>query len=339
VTANNVTINGFTVQQPGGSAISDSPGISGTSILDNIITNSNTGVVLSGDSGATVAYNLVENSQLQGISVSSATNDVFQNDQVLHSGTNGFDVTGGSGLTINSNTLNGSKGMGLSLYQTSGDTLTGNLAINNTLGISVVQSNNNTFNVDYSEYNATDGIDVGDDTGNVFNGGSVNHNGLPGQGQGFLLSTVTKTTVENVTVTNNKTDGIEVAINSTSVTLTGNTVQGNGGDGIALGNTSGSTVTGNTVGGTLAGQGKAYGIDLLGSTNNTISQNTADDNTYVGIRLDPTSTGNTVKLNTMLGNGLFDAEDTSTGSGTAGTANTWTGNHEVKDNYNGGLGH
>jgi hypothetical protein len=43
--------------------------------------------------------------------------------------------------------------------------------------------------------------------------------------------------------------------------------------------------------------------------------------------------------NTLLGNGIFDAQDTSKGSGTAGTANIWTGNHESKDNLGGGLGH
>jgi hypothetical protein len=37
--------------------------------------------------------------------------------------------------------------------------------------------------------------------------------------------------------------------------------------------------------------------------------------------------------------GIFDAQGTSKGSGTAGTANIWTGNHESKDNLGGGLGH
>ena len=39
----------------------------------------------------------------------------------------------------------------------------------------------------------------------------------------------------------------------------------------------------------------------------------------------------------MFINDHFDAEDDSTGSHTAGTANTWTGNIEVKHNHHGGL--
>ncbi len=70
----------------------------------------------------------------------------------------------------------------------------------------------------------------------------------------------------------------------------------------------------------------------------------ADYASGVGIRLDENSTGNSVTYNsvtynTMLNNGQFDAEDLSTGSGTAGTANTWLHNTERHDNHGGGLGH
>jgi hypothetical protein len=44
-------------------------------------------------------------------------------------------------------------------------------------------------------------------------------------------------------------------------------------------------------------------------------------------------------LNTASGSGVFDAEDDSTGSQTAGTANTWTGNTFSTDNKGGGLKH
>ena len=76
-------------------------------------------------------------------------------------------------------------------------------------------------------------------------------------------------------------------------------------------------------------------IDLDSSTGNTIYDNASGD----GIRLDGNSTGNSVTYNTMLNNSQFDAEDLSTGSGTAGTANTWLHNTEHHDNHGGGLGH
>jgi hypothetical protein len=43
--------------------------------------------------------------------------------------------------------------------------------------------------------------------------------------------------------------------------------------------------------------------------------------------VDADSTGNQIVKNKMRGNGVFDAEDDSTGTGTAGTANVWKGNH------------
>jgi parallel beta-helix repeat protein len=70
-----------------------------------------------------------------------------------------------------------------------------------------------------------------------------------------------------------------------------------------------------------------------------IEVNTSLNSPGDGIRLDATSTGNTVRQNTMSGNHFFDAELSSAGLLTAGTANIWTGNHEQKDNRKGGLGH
>jgi len=45
----------------------------------------------------------------------------------------------------------------------------------------------------------------------------------------------------------------------------------------------------------------------------------------VGIYNDSTATGNTYKGNQASGSTTFDCQDTSAGSGTAGTANTWQG--------------
>jgi Periplasmic copper-binding protein (NosD)/RTX calcium-binding nonapeptide repeat (4 copies) len=111
-----------------------------------------------------------------------------------------------------------------------------------------------------------------------------------------------------------------------------------GDDGIALGASSASTLEYNY----LAYNGT--NIDLDSPTGNTIYDNVADYASGVGIRLDENSTGNSVTYNsvtynTMLNNGQFDAEDLSTGSGTAGTANTWLHNTEHHDNHGGGLGH
>ena len=68
-----------------------------------------------------------------------------------------------------------------------------------------------------------------------------------------------------------------------------------------------------------------YGVFIATSTNTTISDNTAKGNDQSGMYADRDSTGNTFKKNLLQGNGA-DAVDNSTGSKTAGTANTWLGN-------------
>jgi nitrous oxidase accessory protein NosD len=84
----------------------------------------------------------------------------------------------------------------------------------------------------------------------------------------------------------------------------------------------------------------AHGIQLCGTTDcftgfgpttgATVSHNRSNNNEGDGIRVSGTSSGNTIEYNHMKGNGdgvlFFDAHDTTTGSGTAGTGNTWDHN-------------
>jgi len=74
----------------------------------------------------------------------------------------------------------------------------------------------------------------------------------------------------------------------------------------------------------------ASGLVVIVSQSNTISANMLLGNAGDGIFLDAASSGNTISGNTAMNDGLafggFDLLDLSNGSGTAGTANTWTGN-------------
>lgn len=54
-----------------------------------------------------------------------------------------------------------------------------------------------------------------------------------------------------------------------------------------------------------------------------------------GILFGSATNGNQIRGNTARGNFPYDCEDDSTGSGTAGTANTWVDNNGVTDNPNG----
>jgi parallel beta-helix repeat protein/predicted outer membrane repeat protein len=114
----------------------------------------------------------------------------------------------------------------------------------------------------------------------------------------------------------------------TNVTATGNTSDSDAEYGFALAGAIDSTLSNNTT--TTSGGGIYVGGDAPGyvganSTGNTVDNNKANGNTHDGIFADTTASNNTFGSNSLHSNGGFDAHDISTGAGTAGTANTWTG--------------
>jgi parallel beta-helix repeat protein len=144
----------------------------------------------------------------------------------------------------------------------------------------------------------------------------------------YLDSAGAGVTVIGNTVTGN-TNGI-FAYASSGESITSNKVSGNSNEGIFLSATSGSTVALNT-----ANDNGLIGIGLFNSNGNSFLLNTANDSDF-GFFVTG-STGNQFILNTATGNTLDDAADYTTGSGTAGTGNTWILNHGKTDNHNGKL--
>lgn len=118
-----------------------------------------------------------------------------------------------------------------------------------------------------------------------------------------------------------------------------NTVSNNRGAGIILREMSSAHVALNTV-----TDNTLQGFQVCnGSTGNLVELNTASTNGRDGILVDEpgfsfcdvgaaASVTNIFKQNTMQSNGVLDARDISKGSGTAGTANTWTTNICVSSN-------
>jgi hypothetical protein len=60
-----------------------------------------------------------------------------------------------------------------------------------------------------------------------------------------------------------------------------------------------------------------------------IDHNVANSNVFDGLRADPGAAGNTFYANQASSNGTHDCHDDTTGTGTAGTANTWKDNKGV----------
>src|SRR5262249_25479535 len=95
--------------------------------------------------------------------------------------------------------------------------------------------------------------------------------------------------------------------------------------GLSLFETNRAQITGNTISNNFT-----TGILLAESNNNTISGNTVKTNGNSGIQMNDGSSGNTITKNVATGNGIFGGYDlldnTSGGTGTAGTLNTWSSN-------------
>jgi parallel beta-helix repeat protein len=129
----------------------------------------------------------------------------------------------------------------------------------------------------------------------------------------------------------------------TGANVTSNDSNNNLGEGMNIANTSGSTFSNNQT----DSNGKSGLVLSTNAKNNTIRQNESKSNALWGILVadfnpngtdafsyltTSTSTGNTISQNTFSGNdtshttGVYDAEDRSTGTGTGGTADSWSGN-------------
>ena len=135
------------------------------------------------------------------------------------------------------------------------------------------------------------------------------------------------------TISSNTTRGNDAGIDSNiSGEIDHNNVSDNSFFGLVLEGTYNSNAHDNTANGMNAscpaGVTTCDGILVL-TSGATVGNNDARNNGHNGIEVGAgaiPSAGNTLKDNTMTGNGVFDANDHTSGAGTAGTANTWSKN-------------
>jgi parallel beta-helix repeat protein len=145
---------------------------------------------------------------------------------------------------------------------------------------------------------------------------------------GILLYQAGAVTVDHNTLSHNDISIYDLGSHD-NVVIDHNKITRSTVNGITLVSTSGARIDHNTTdnNGSSNSAFLGGGIALFLSTNNTIDHNKSNNNKGDGIFVDSGSTGNTFMQNQLKGNTRFDAEDQSTGTGTAGTGNTWTKNH------------
>ena len=131
----------------------------------------------------------------------------------------------------------------------------------------------------------------------------------------------------------NQGSAIRVGGSTDGVLIDGNTLTNPACSGVAVRETAANVdVIDNTVTGAAC-----KGLDVTSTTyaavqaNGNVLRNSTED----GIFLESGTQGNVIRANRALGNVIFDCEDLSLGSGTAGTANFWNNNVGRTDNPNG----
>jgi parallel beta-helix repeat protein len=293
VTANSVTITGFTVRNATDSA-SAACGIHLDSFVHHCTISGNTvsenycGIRLSAlSNNNTLTGNTVMNNSVYGILVVSSSNNNLKNNTASNNNYCGIRLSESSNnnLTGNIATNNSFEGIWLD-YSSNNNTLTGNTVSENYYGIRLSSSsNNNNLAGNTANSNGASGIYLSSSSSNTLTGNNASNNS-----DGIYLDSSSNNTMTGNTAANNYAFGISLWSSSNNNTLMGNTASNND-NGIRLYYSSKNTLMGNTA------SNNDNGISLGYSCNNNLTGNTASNNSAFGIVLSLSSNNNTLSGN------------------------------------------
>jgi parallel beta-helix repeat protein len=283
ITANSVTIMGFTVRNANDSA----SGIHLYSVHHCTVSGNNAsgnynGIYLESSSNNNLTGNTANSNYEGGIVLDYSSND---NTLTGNTANSNYDVGIYLGSSSNDNTLTGNTAnsnydVGIRLsYSSNNNTLTGNTVSNNTNGIRLDSSSNNTLTGNTASNNSYAGIYLDSSINNTLTGNTANSNY---EGGIVLDYSSNDNTLMGNTANSNYDVGIYLGSSSNDNTLMGNTASNNS-HGILLWSSSNNNLTGNTA------SDNDDGIYLYLADNNNLTGNTASDN-YYGIYLESSST-------------------------------------------------
>ena len=322
ITANNINISGFTIQNshitpPDGAATpSGSSGIYvdvsiGNNISQNIITKNTFGIFLSGSGNNILSDNIASLNTWDGIHLDESWGNILADNSVSNNGYNGIRLSlSSNGNTLTGNNASSNSGTGIVLsFSTNNNILTGNNAFfNNGTGIRLILSSDNILtdnNVSNNKY----GIQLSNSDNNVLTGNNASNNRY-----NFGVLGDSFSHFNNYVDTSNMVDGkpiyylIDVAnavydaqtnagtiylINSDNITITDLIFTKNR-NGVFFFNTRNSKIENVTA------SNNVFGIRLDYSDKNTLTSNNASNNVY-GIWLSQ-SGNNTLTFNTVRSN-------------------------------------
>jgi parallel beta-helix repeat protein len=313
VTANDVSISGFTIRNSGTLSWVDC-GIHvyyqsyGNNISDNILTNNSVGVFLDGSRNNALANNYAESNWPIDICLFCSDNNVLAGNDVKSIGMGGSN----NNILIGNNASSNIGGIGI---QAGGfnNTYINNTASNNRIGIrlsgcnNVLMGNNVSFNDEAGIHLMTEPNPETPCEHNILIG-NIASNTLSVWGDGIRVDFCNNNTITNNVVSSNNGYGIDLS-GSSNDTITNNTILLNNQAGIRLG-TYGEAVN-----------------DRYFSKNNTLIGNTISSNYYYGILLER-SNGNKVFHNEFINNMAVQAI-----SASPEYVNTWDDGYPSGGNY------
>ena len=290
ITAGNVKITGFTLQNSGDDL---SYGIYSTSNSNNVsyntIINNGNGIKLYKSSSNSITGNNIVNNGY-GIKLSWHSNDNSISENVIVDNNRGIMLSFYSDdNSISKNNITNNE-YGIFLHSCSNSFLQGNLLNNNQYGFGIEGFELNHYLVSIDTSNLVDDKPIYC----LINQQELTINKLTHPQIGFLaLINSTKISIKNISLTKSKQGLLLAYTNNTKVQ---NNIITNNDDGIYLHNSSNNTISLNNI-----TANNDDGIKLYESSDNSISENNIITNNYDGIFLSRSS-NNTISLNNITAN-------------------------------------
>jgi parallel beta-helix repeat protein len=277
ITADYVSISGFTAKGATGTKAGIYLKASYCNISNNNVTNNEYGIYMYYSSNNTIMNNNASSNNDDGIYLRRSVNNEIRNNEIYENDDDGIHLDSSSNNNITGNNVSNNK-RGISLFSSNDNTLKSNTFVND--GLFVHDSyqkrvENNMVNDKPLVYlEDTSDLAIAD-AGQIIlvkcSNITVENQNLSNTCVGIELWETENSRISNSTANNNR-DGISLRISRNNI-ITGNNVSNNNGYGIYLSDSSKNILTNNTVKSNNNG-----GIWLSSSSNNTLTKNTMTGN-------------------------------------------------------------
>lgn len=170
ITADNVTMEGFTIQNALNLNPSDGINIlssKGNVISHNRIENAQQGIAVTSSSDNVISDNIVTTNNQQGITFTSCSNNTVMNNMITNT-QQGIALTSSSNNTISDNTITANNQGGVVVYVSNNNLFSGNMISDNYGGFSIYYSGGNAFSGNTLAGNYPNGATISYSNFNIF---------------------------------------------------------------------------------------------------------------------------------------------------------------------------